>query len=97
MTVKLPTFNEKLAAFLFYLIGDKGPSPVTLYNKNLRIKELNYMGRINHQAGKRLFFILFLFLTIFVLLVSPVSPLEEVVDKDCTINDEVFVWIRTAL
>lgn len=48
------------------------------------------MARVNHQAGKRLFLISFLFLTIFVLLVSPVSSLEEVVDKDCTINDEVF-------
>ena len=48
------------------------------------------MGRVNHQAGKRLFFISFLFLTIFVLLVSPVSSLEKVMDKDCTINDEVF-------
>jgi len=48
------------------------------------------MGRVNQQAGKRLFFISFLFLTIFVLLVSPVSSLEEVVDKDCNINDEVF-------
>lgn len=48
------------------------------------------MGRVNHQTGKRLFFISFLFLSIFVLSVSPVSSLEEVVDKDCTINDEVF-------
>ena len=48
------------------------------------------MARVNHQAGKRLFLISFLFLTIFVLLISPVSALEEVMDKDCTINDEVF-------
>ena len=48
------------------------------------------MGRVNHQTGKRLFFISFLFLSIFVLLISPVSALEEVIDKDCTINDEVF-------
>jgi len=48
------------------------------------------MARVNHQTGKRLFLISFLFLTIFVLLVSPVSSLEEVMDKDCTINDEVF-------
>ena len=48
------------------------------------------MARVNHQAGKRLFFISFLFLSIFVLLVSPVSSLEEVIDKDCTIEDEVF-------
>lgn len=48
------------------------------------------MGRVNHQTGKKLFFISFLFLTIFVLSVSPVSALEEVMDKDCTIKDEVF-------
>ena len=48
------------------------------------------MARVNHRVGKRLFFISFLFLTIFVLSVSPVSSLEEVMDKDCTINDEVF-------
>ena len=90
MTAKLSTFNKKLAAFLFYLIGDKGLSPVTPYNINLRIKELNYMGRANHQAGKRLFLISFLFLIIFVLLVSPVSALEDVMDNDCNIKDEVF-------
>jgi len=48
------------------------------------------MGRVNHQTGKRLFFISFLFLSIFVFLASPVSSLEEVMDKDCTIKDEVF-------
>ena len=48
------------------------------------------MARVNHQAGKRLFFISFLFLSIFVLSVSPVSALKEVVNKDCTIEDEVF-------
>jgi len=48
------------------------------------------MGRVNHQAGKRLFFISFLFPIIFVLLISLVSALEEVIDKDCTIEDEVF-------
>ena len=48
------------------------------------------MGRANHQAGKRLFLISFLFLIIFVLLVSPVSALEDVVDNDCNIKDEVF-------
>jgi len=54
------------------------------------MKELNYMGRINHQAGKRLFLISFLFLSIFVLWVSPVSALQDVIDKDCNIKDEVF-------
>ena len=48
------------------------------------------MERVNHQAGKRLFLISFLFLIIFVLLVSPVSALEDVVDNDCNIKDEVF-------
>ncbi len=48
------------------------------------------MGRANHQAGKRLFLISFLFLGIFVLLVSPVSALENVMDNDCNIKDEVF-------
>jgi len=48
------------------------------------------MARVNHRVGKRLFFISFLFLSIFVLLVSPVSSLEEVMNKDCTIEDEVF-------
>jgi len=48
------------------------------------------MGRVNHQAGKRLFLISFLFLGIFVLLVSPVSALENVMDNDCNIKDEVF-------
>jgi len=54
------------------------------------MKELNCMGRVNHQTEKRLLLILFLFLTIFVLLVSPVSALQEVIDKDCNIKDEVF-------
>ncbi|MEA1939630.1 MAG: hypothetical protein U9N03_03090 [Candidatus Caldatribacteriota bacterium] len=48
------------------------------------------MGRVNHQAGKGLFLISFLFLGIFVLLVFPVSALEEVMDNDCNIEDEVF-------
>ena len=48
------------------------------------------MGRVNHQVGKRLFLISFLFLSIFVLSVSPVSALEEVIDNDCNIKDEVF-------
>jgi hypothetical protein len=48
------------------------------------------MRRINHQVGKRLFPISISFLIIFVLLVSPVSSLEDVIDDDCNINQDVF-------
>ena len=46
------------------------------------------MGKVNHQAGKRLFLILFL--SIFVLAASSVSALEDVMDNDCNIKDEVI-------
>ncbi|MEA2000176.1 MAG: toxin-antitoxin system YwqK family antitoxin [Euryarchaeota archaeon] len=54
------------------------------------MNELNYMGRINHQLGRRLILILISFLIIFVLLASPVSSLEAVIDDDCNINQDVF-------
>lgn len=54
------------------------------------MNELNYMGRINHQLGRRLILILISFLIIFVLLVSPVSSLEDVIDDDCNIKEGVF-------
>ena len=54
------------------------------------MNELNYMGRINHQLGKRLILILISFLIIFALLVPPVSSLEAVIDDDCNIIQDVF-------
>lgn len=57
---------------------------------NLRMNELNYMGRVNHQVGKRLFLVSLSFLCILVLLASPVSSLEAVIDDDCSINQDVW-------
>lgn len=54
------------------------------------MNELNYMGRIKHQLGRRLILILISFLIIFALLVPPVSSLEDVIDDDCNIIQDVF-------
>jgi hypothetical protein len=79
-----------LGSILFFLVMSFWLYVTKKQSCNSKMNELNYMGRINHQLGRRLFLILISFLIIFALLVSPVSSLEAVIDDDCNIIQDVF-------
>jgi hypothetical protein len=79
-----------LGSILFFLVMCFWLYVTKKQSYNSKMNELNYMGRINHQLGRRLILILISFLIIFVLFVPPVSSLEDAIDDDCNIIQDVF-------
>ena len=85
-----------LGSIIFFLVMCFWLYVTKKQSYNSKMNELNYVGRINHQLGRRLILISISFLIIFALLVPPVSSLEDVIDDDCNIKQDVFDrdWIK---
>ncbi|RCV62732.1 glucanases superfamily protein [Methanophagales archaeon] len=79
-----------LSSIIFFLVMCFWLYVTKKQSCNSKMNDLNYMGRINHQLGRRLILILISFLIIFALFVPPVSSLEDVIDDDCNIIQDVF-------